>query len=58
MRNVAIVGVGQTKYQHRRDDCSYSDLVFEAVTRAFEGVDITINDIQAVVFSLAPDSLS
>ena len=58
MRRVAIVGVGQTKYQHRRDDCSYSDLVFEAVTHAFEGVDIRINDVQATVFSLAPDSLS
>jgi acetyl-CoA C-acetyltransferase len=58
MREVAIVGVGQTKYQFRRDDCSYTDLVFEAVTRAFEGVDIKIKDVQATVFSLAPDALS
>lgn len=58
MRRVAIVGVGQTNYQYRRDDCSYSDLVFEAVKQAFEGVDLTIQDIQAGVFSLAPDSLS
>lgn len=58
MRRVAIVGVGQTDFQYRRDDCSYSDLVFEAVTKAFQGVDLTIQDIQAGVFSLAPDSLS
>ena len=58
MRRVAIVGVGQTKYQHRRDDCSYSDLVFEAVNRAFEGIDLKIEDVGAMVFSLAPDSLS
>ena len=57
MREVAIVGIGQTKFQFRRDDCSYPDLAFEAVTRAFEGVDLKIKDIQAIVFSLAPDAL-
>ena len=58
MRKVAIVGVGQTKYQFRRDDCSYSDLVFEAVTNALAETSLRISDMEAMVFSLAPDSLS
>lgn len=56
-RKVAIVGVGQSDFRFRRDDASYVELVQEAVQLAFADSKLSIEEIQAVVFSLAPDSL-
>lgn len=52
-RAVAIVGVGQTKHG-RRDDVSFPELIYEAVTAALQDADMTLNDIQAVVSGSMP----
>ena len=57
LRKVAIVGVGQSNFKFRRDDASYAELVQEAVQAALADGNLSIEEIQAVVFSLAPDSL-
>ena len=57
LRKVAIIGFGQSKFQYRRDDASYAELVQEAVLSTMEDAGTSIDDIEAVVFSLAPDSL-
>ncbi|MCG2775374.1 MAG: thiolase family protein [Desulfobacterales bacterium] len=57
LRKVAIIGFGQSQFRYRRDDASYAELVQEAVLAALKDAGTGINDIQAVVFSLAPDSL-
>jgi acetyl-CoA C-acetyltransferase len=56
-RKVAIIGVGQSNFQFRRDDASYVELVQEAVQIALADAKLSNEEIQAVVFSLAPDSL-
>lgn len=56
-RNVAIVGIGQTNYTTLRNDVTYPELVFEAVTKALSDASMSIDEIEAVVFSLAPTSL-
>jgi len=57
IRRVAIVGVGQTEYRHRRDDVMYPELVREAVGRALEDAGLDVGDIDAAVLALAPDAL-
>jgi acetyl-CoA C-acetyltransferase len=52
----AVVGVGQTKHDTKRDDCSQLDLVREAAKRALEDADLTWRDIDAVVLGKAPDT--
>ncbi len=56
-RNVAIVGTGQTKYATKRFDLSAPDMVYEATSKALEDAGLTIKDIDAVVFGMAPESL-
>jgi acetyl-CoA C-acetyltransferase len=51
----AVLGFGQTKFRTTRSDVGASELVFEAVTRALEDADQTIDDIDAVVFASAPE---
>lgn len=56
-RRVAIIGFGQSRFRHRRDDASYPELVQEAMVVALQDAGVSIDDIEAVVFSLAPDAL-
>src|SRR5262245_3479491 len=52
----AIVGIGQTKHDTKRDDCSQIDLVREAAKRALQDADLTWKDIDAIVLGKAPDT--
>ncbi len=56
-RRVGIVGIGQTKYRTRRSDCSAPDMVYEATSRALNDAGLSLKDIDAVVFGLAPEAL-
>lgn len=56
-RSVAIVGVGQTPCSSRRDDVTYYELAREPVVKALNDANLTIGDIEAFVYSMAPDSL-
>ena len=51
----AVVGIGQTKHDTKRDDLSIAGLVREAAVRALEDADMTWSDIDAVVLGKAPD---
>jgi acetyl-CoA C-acetyltransferase len=52
---VAVVGVGQTHHTTRRRDVSVGGMVREAVFRALEDAQMTMDDIDAVVLGKAPD---
>jgi acetyl-CoA C-acetyltransferase len=52
----AVVGVGQTYYKKRRDDVSIPGLLREAIARALEDAECTMDDIDAVVTGKAPDA--
>lgn len=52
---VAVVGVGQTKYAAVRGDVSMAGLLREAVYRALDDAQMTMDDIDAVVVGKAPD---
>jgi acetyl-CoA C-acetyltransferase len=52
---VAVVGIGQTKYQAVREDTSIAGLVREAAMRALDDAEMTWADIDAVVIGKAPD---
>ncbi|MHB2029139.1 MAG: thiolase C-terminal domain-containing protein [Acidimicrobiales bacterium] len=54
MRNVAIVGAGQTKHSRRRTDVTQIGLAREAVTAALADADLTMNDIDSVVVCSGP----
>lgn len=54
---VGIIGIGQSEFKARRDDANYPELVREAVTLALKDARRELEDIQAVVYSLAPDAL-
>ncbi|MFH1977364.1 MAG: thiolase family protein [Pseudomonadota bacterium] len=57
-RNVAIIGIGQTNFCSKRDDASIYDIVKEATDIALRDAGITREEIEAIVFPLAPDSLA
>ena len=57
MRNVGILGVGQTKFQKTRTDVTYPELVREGADLALADAGVTMADVDAVVFPLAPDAL-
>ena len=54
---VGIIGIGQSAFTARRDDASYPDLVREAVVTAMNDARLTLDDVQAVVYSLSPDAM-
>ena len=54
MRNVAILGAGQTNHARRRTDVSTIGLSREAVLRALEDADLTMDDIDSVVVCSGP----
>lgn len=49
MERVAIVGVGQTKYERRKKGDSFADLVFEATSKALKDAGMTVQEIDNVV---------
>ena len=49
MSSVAVVGAGQTNHARRRTDVSQVGLAREAVLRALEDADLTMDDIDSVV---------
>jgi len=55
-REVAIVGVGQTKHG-RRDDVNYPELVYDAVKAAIEDAGILPRDIEAVIHGTMPSAM-
>jgi acetyl-CoA C-acetyltransferase len=56
-RRVAVVGTGQTEYVTKRYDCSAPDMVFEATKNALDDAELSLKDIDAVVFGLGPEAL-
>ena len=49
MERVAIIGIGQTKYEREKRGETFADMVFEAVTKALNDAKIGIEDIDNVV---------
>jgi len=49
MDKVAIVGVGQTKYERRKKDDSFAEMVYEVTVKALEDAGLTVKDIENVV---------
>ncbi|UCD83409.1 MAG: hypothetical protein JSU92_08805 [Deltaproteobacteria bacterium] len=49
MRNVAIIGCGQTKHSSRRRDVNLAELVEEAVTNALVDAEMTMDEVNALV---------
>ena len=54
---VGIIGIGQSEFKARRDEANYPELVREAVALALRDAGRELADIEAVVYSLAPDAL-
>ena len=54
MRDVAIVGTGQTVHARRRKDVSQAGLVREAVDAALADAEMTYADIDSVVVASGP----
>ena len=57
MRNVGIIGVGQTDFVTRRTDVTFPELVREGADLALDDAGLTMDDVGGVVFPLAPDAL-
>ncbi len=53
VRRVAIVGTGQTEHGKRRD-VSFPELVYDAVRRALDDANLTIEEVDAVVTGSMP----
>jgi acetyl-CoA C-acetyltransferase len=51
---VAIVGTGQTPFRSRHDDKTYPELAQDAVVLALKDAGIGPDEVDAVVFSMAP----
>ena len=49
MEKVAAIGVAQTKYEKRKKDETFSDLVYEVTDQALKDAGLTINDIDNVI---------
>jgi len=53
-QSVAVIGVGQTAFRSRYDEMTYPELAQEAVTLALKDAGLQPEQIDAVVFSMAP----
>lgn len=53
-QNVAVIGVGQTGFRARWDAMTYVELAQQAAMRALADARLTPDDIDAVVYSMAP----
>jgi acetyl-CoA C-acetyltransferase len=51
VRNVAVIGTGQTMHARRRDDASQPELVREAAAAALADAELTPRDVDAVLLS-------
>jgi acetyl-CoA C-acetyltransferase len=49
MERIAIVGVGQTKYERMKKGDTFADMVFEATSKALQDARMTIKEIDNVV---------
>ncbi len=49
MDRVAIIGVGQTKYERRKKAETFADMVYEVTVKALDDAGLTIKDIDNVV---------
>lgn len=58
MRNVGIIGFGQTRHVRTRQDVTFPELVKEGADRTLADADIGLDAVEAVVFPLAPDALT
>ncbi len=54
---VGIVGIGQSQFKAKRPDANYTELVREAVKLCMNNAKMEFDQIDAVVYSLAPDAL-
>ena len=54
---VGIIGIGQSQFKAKRPDANYPELVREAVSLALHDAKMELDQIEAVVYSLAPDAL-
>lgn len=54
---VGIIGIGQSAFKSRRDDANYPELVREAVSIAMTDAKHDFDQVDAVVYSLSPDSM-
>ena len=52
-KRAAIIGAGQTYHKSIRRDVNGQELINEAVTRALEDAELTIDDIDGVLTALA-----
>jgi acetyl-CoA C-acetyltransferase len=52
--HVAVIGIGQTGFRARWDDMTYVELAQQATMRALADARLSMDDIDAVVFSMAP----
>ena len=52
--NVAVIGVGQTVFKSRYDDKTYPELAQEAVVLALADAKLEPDQVDAIVFSMAP----
>jgi acetyl-CoA C-acetyltransferase len=57
MDNVGIIGFGQSKFVKTRIDVTFPELVREGATMALQNAGISIDEVDAVVYPLAPDAL-
>ncbi|MEH7253208.1 thiolase family protein [Neobacillus niacini] len=53
-RKAAIIGVGETQYKTHHPDKTYVELAQEAALKAMQNAGVTPDEIDAVVFSMAP----
>ena len=53
-QDVAVIGVGQTQFRARHDEKTYPELAQEAVTLTLKDAGITMDEVDAVIFSMAP----
>jgi len=49
MESIAIIGVGQTKYERMKKGDTFADMIFEAVSKALNDARMTIQEIDNVV---------
>jgi acetyl-CoA C-acetyltransferase len=58
VRNVGIIGFGQSRHVTRREDVTYPELVKEGADLVLGDAGIGLDAVDAVVFPLAPDALT
>ena len=53
-KSVAVIGVGETPFRSRCDELTYPELAQSAVALAMRDADVVPDEIDAIVFSMAP----